>query len=109
VAPAAGDEWSVSWGSPWAQWHGCLFPRIFPFLRGRILEIAPGRGRWTQFLRRHCESLVGIDLAPSCIAQCEQRFQSFGNLEFFVNDGRTLPMVEDSSIDFAFSFDSLVT
>ena len=106
--PQAGDEWSATWGSPVAQWQGCLLPRIFPFLRGRILEIAPGRGRWTQFLRTHCSSLVGIDLAPSCIAHCQDRFKGDANLEFRANDGLLLPMVEDASIDFVFSFDSLV-
>ncbi len=106
--PQAGDEWSATWGSPVSQWQGSLLPRIFPFLRGRILEIAPGRGRWTQFLRAHCSSLVGIDLAPSCIAHCQDRFKDDANLEFSANDGLLLPMVEDASIDFVFSFDSLV-
>jgi ubiquinone/menaquinone biosynthesis C-methylase UbiE len=106
--PQRGDEWSEDWGSPRAQWEGCLFPRIFPFLRGRVLEIAPGHGRWTQFLQAHCTSLIGIDLVPSAVKQCQQRFIDHANLEFQVNDGLTLPMVDDVSIDFAFSFDSLV-
>jgi SAM-dependent methyltransferase len=104
----AGDEWSETWGSPRAQWEGCLLPRIFPFLRGRILEIAPGCGRWTQFLNSHCVSLIGIDLSPSCVEQCKQRFRDYANLEFKVNEGLLLPMVDDASIDFAFSYDSLV-
>ena len=103
-----GDEWSGCWGSPRAQWLGCLLPRVFPFLGGRILEIGPGYGRWTQFLEAHCESLIGIDLAPSCVEQCEQRFRDCGNLAFKLNDGLRFPMVDDASIDFAFSFDSLV-
>jgi len=106
--PQAGDEWSEWWGSPRAQWEGCLFPRVFPFLGGRILEIAPGHGRWTQFLQAHCTSLIGIDLAPSCVEQCKQRFREHANLEFKVNNGLMLPMVDNASIDFAFSFDSLV-
>jgi len=104
----AGDEWSAFWGSPRAQWEGCLLPRIFPFLKGRVLEIAPGRGRWTQFLQAQCASLIGIDLAPSCVEYCKKRFRDYANLEFQVNDGLMLPMVDDRSIDFAFSFDSLV-
>jgi SAM-dependent methyltransferase len=104
----AGDEWSRTWGTPRAQWDGCILPRIFPFLRGRILEIAPGHGRWTQFLQAYCTSLIGIDLASSCVEQCKQRFKDQANLEFEANDGRMLPMVDSVSIDFAFSFDSLV-
>jgi SAM-dependent methyltransferase len=106
--PQAGDEWSGSWGSPRAQWEGCLLPRIFPFLGGRILEIGPGYGRWTEFLQTHCSSLIGVDVAPSCIEHCKQRFRDHKNLEFWFNDGLTLPMLADKSIDFAFSFDSLV-
>jgi SAM-dependent methyltransferase len=106
--PQAGEEWSEAWGTPRAQWFGSLLPRIFPFLKGRILEIATGHGRWTQFLQAHCESLIGVDLAPSCVERCKQRFRDWPNLEFKVNDGLTLPMIEDASIDFAFSFDSLV-
>src|SRR5262249_31347341 len=104
----AGEEWSEAWGSPQAQWAGCLYPRIFPFLKGRILEIAPGHGRWTQFLRDHCMSLIGVDLAATCVSECRSKFKSDPRLHFEVGDGRKLPMVGDASIDFAFSFDSLV-
>jgi SAM-dependent methyltransferase len=106
--PRGGDEWSEAWGTAQAQWAGCLYPRIFPFLRGRILEIAPGYGRWTQFLRDHCTSLIGVDLSVRCINECRSRFKSDPCLHFEVNDGSKLPMVANASIDFAFSFDSLV-
>jgi ubiquinone/menaquinone biosynthesis C-methylase UbiE len=78
------------------------------FLKGRILEIAPGHGRWTQFLQVHCASLIGVDLAQTCVERCTERFRQFQNLKFEVNDKLTLPMIENGSIDFAFSFDSLV-
>src|SRR5262249_3583342 len=103
-----GEEWSQWWGMAQAQWAGSLYPRVFPFLKGRILEIAPGHGRWTQFLRDHCTSLIGVDLAPSCVNECRRRFKTDPHLHFEVGDGRMLSMVADTSIDFAFSFDSLV-
>jgi ubiquinone/menaquinone biosynthesis C-methylase UbiE len=103
-----GDEWSEWWGTAHAQWVGCLLPRVFPFLKGRILEIAPGHGRWTQFLQAHCASLIGIDVAQACVERCTDRFSQYPNLEFKVNNGFIFPMIEDGSIDFAFSFDSLV-
>lgn len=103
-----GDLWSDNWGSARAQWYGCLLPRIFPFLSGRILEIAPGHGRWTQFLQGHCSSLIGIDLSPACVDYCRERFKNQPKLTFQANDGYRLPMIESESIDFAFSFDSLV-
>ena len=96
------------WGSARAQWHGCILPRIFPLLRGRVLEIAPCHGRWTQFLLDHAESMIAVDLSTECIAYCRERFRHAPALEFSANDGLTLPTLADRSIDFAFSFDSLV-
>jgi SAM-dependent methyltransferase len=104
-----GEEWSYWWGSPKAQWHASIYPRIAPFLpAGLIVEIAPGYGRWTVFLRHHCESLVGVDLSPECIAACEHRFRKDKRLAFRRNDGKTLTGVPDRSVDLVFSFDSLV-
>ena len=105
----AGDEWSVVWGGTQMQWYGTLLPRIHPFLpAGTILEIAPGFGRWTQFLKDHCEQMIVVDLSEKCIHACQQRFKDCTHISYYVNDGRSLAMVPDKAIDFAFSFDSLV-
>ena len=105
----AGDEWSSDFGGSASQWYGSLLPRIHQFLpANRVLELAPGFGRWTHFLKSHCRELIGIDLAERCVEQCRRRFAADSHLQFHVNDGYSLQMVEDDSIDFAFSFDSLV-
>ena len=105
----AGDEWSDSWGGTPALWFGGLLPRIHAFVPARsILEIGPGYGRWTEYLKDLCERLVIVDLAERCIEHCRQRFSAAGHIEYHLNDGRTLAAVDDGSIDFAFSFDSLV-
>ena len=105
----AGEPWSKPWGGATAQWYGCIYPRIQHFLpAASILEIAPGFGRWTEFLLEHCNTLIGVDVTPKCIEACRERFADRHGARFEVNDGVTLPMVADASIDFAFSFDSLV-
>ena len=43
-----------------------------------------------------------------CIEACKARFADETNISYQVNDGKSLPEVADNSIDFAFSFDSLV-
>jgi ubiquinone/menaquinone biosynthesis C-methylase UbiE len=48
-----------------------------------------------------------VDLSERCIEACRQRFASDSNITYIVNDGRSLAMLEDTSVDFAFSFDSL--
>ncbi len=106
---AGGDEWSGAWGGVDMQWYRTLLPRLHAYLpAGTILEIAPGFGRWTQKLKDHCQTLHLVDLAPRCIEMCRQRFRGLNHLHYHVNDGRSLPMIADDSIDFVFSFDSLV-
>jgi Methyltransferase domain len=104
-----GDGWSEEWGGPAKQWHGAILPRISAFLPARTcLEIAPGHGRWTQFLKDACERLIIVDLSSSCIAACQQRFADCSNISYYVNDGRSLEKISENSVDFVFSFDSLV-
>jgi len=104
-----GEEWSDAWGSTENAWRTTVFPRIREFLDGGvILEIGAGYGRWTHYLQRKAQRLLAVDISPKCIDFCKQRFAGFPNVECFVNDGMSLSMIEDESIDFIFSFDSLV-
>lgn len=104
-----GDEWSAAWGGPSMQWYGTILPRIHGLVpTGRILEIACGFGRWTQFLKDRCRELVVIDLSEECVEACKTRFADCSHIEYHVNDGKSLRMVGDASVDFVFSFDSLV-
>ena len=105
----AGEEWSEPWGSSAAQWTGTIFPRIRDCLpAGTILEIAPGFGRWTNYLKDYCHQLWAVDKSNECIEACRQRFSSVPHVHCVMNDGRSLSMIPDSSVDFVFSFDSFV-
>jgi len=107
--PQRGDEWSAPWGSAAGQWHSVILPRIATFLPAHtVLEIAPGYGRWTQFLQSEAEHLILVDLNEECIEACKGRFAEATNISYQVNDGKSLAMLVDESVDFAFSFDSLV-
>ncbi len=104
----AGEEWSENWGDTRNLWNAILMPRIGAFLGGRVVEIGPGYGRLSAFLKGHCESLVLVDVAENCIEFCRRRFAADRHLEYWANDGRSLAMLADGSVDFVFSFDSLV-
>ena len=104
-----GDEWSHDFGGTDYLWWGIIYPRILGFLPVNTgLEIGPGYGRFTQFLKDFCKHLVIVDITPNCIEACKNRFKDCRNIAAHVNDGISLPMVDDHSIDFVFSFDSLV-
>jgi SAM-dependent methyltransferase len=105
----AGEEWSAPWGGSEAQWFGALYPRLHRLLPARrILEIAPGFGRWTRFLIPACSEYLGVDLSATCVEACRKRFADSPHARFIQNDGISLDGVPDASVDFAFSFDSLV-
>src|SRR5260370_40036211 len=101
-----GEQWSLAWGGPEAQWYGTIFPRVHAFLpAGTILEIGPGYGRWTQYLKGQCKHVLAVDLLEGCIRSCQARFALTPNVFFYVNNGKSLSMISDSSVDFVFSFD----
>ena len=113
---AHGDEWSYGFGSAAAHWYAFILPRLYAVLPNptiadsRIVEIAPGHGRWTQFLLPHCGMLVGYDLTESCVAYCRQRFAAqveSKRAAFHLTDGLSLAEA-DRSVDLVFSYDSLV-
>src|SRR5262245_18375359 len=105
----SGDEWSGCWGSAHMQWSGSILPRISAFVPvDTILEIAPGYGRWTAFLKSLCKRLIIVDLSEKCIEICKQRFDHCSHISYYVNDGKALDMIGDDTVDFIFSFDSLV-
>jgi ubiquinone/menaquinone biosynthesis C-methylase UbiE len=104
-----GNEWSQEWGGVINQWNETILPRINHFVPTEcILEIACGYGRWTEFLKELCNNLVLVDLSKECIEACKERFSEHSNIKYYLNDGKSLDMVPDNSVDFIFSFDSLV-
>jgi SAM-dependent methyltransferase len=108
-----GGQWSDPWGNSEMQWHGSILPRIHRFVPcATILEIGPGFGRWTEYLRGACRKLIAVDLSARCIDACRARFAADPSIEFHVNDGKSLDMVPDAGagkgVDFVFSYDSLV-
>jgi SAM-dependent methyltransferase len=105
----AGEEWSEPWGGSAPQWFGSILPRIQACLPANtILEIASGFGRWSNYLKEHCSHLHLVDPAVDCIEACRRRFAAEPQVSCHVNDGRSLDMIPNGSIDFVFSFDSLV-
>lgn len=103
-----GDEWSAKWGGTDMQWHWCLYPRIRDHLPVEtILDIGPGFGRWTQYLLPHCERMILVDISEKCIHACRARFGD-ERVTYKVGPGDSIDFLEDESIDFAFSWETLV-
>jgi ubiquinone/menaquinone biosynthesis C-methylase UbiE len=104
-----GEEWSSEWGGLFMQWYVALLPRIYKFIPAQtILEIGAGQGRFAKYLKEYTENLILVDLSETCIETCKVRFSEDTNIQYFVNDGKSLDMIADDSVDFVFSHDALV-
>jgi SAM-dependent methyltransferase len=106
---SGGDEWSGPWGGSESLWWGSLVPRIHAFVpAGVVLELGPGEGRWSRYLRALADELILVDVTEHSARVCRELFHGDSNVACHVGDGTSLSMVGDRSVDFAFSFDSLV-
>ncbi len=108
-----GDDWSFhadSCGQPYRDWKQAVVNAFLePFLSVDVdfLEVAPGHGRWTEFMVGRTRSLTLVDLDADCIGVCRERFGNHAEVEFLVNDGRSVP-VADASVDVIWSFGTFV-
>lgn len=102
-----GHEWSKSFGNTENLWNKYIFEDIKQFRGKKILEIAPGHGRITQFLSILADELIVVDLNQNCLDKTKEKL---GNqvLAYLINDGNNLPKVKDNTQDLVFSFDSFV-
>lgn len=102
-----GEEWSEHFGDTDTLWNDHVYPKVKDYLKGRVLEIAPGRGRMTRKLLESDIDLSIIDLSQTCIDRCKERYgDKIQN--YYIGSGSDLKDIKSNSIDFVFSFDSFV-
>lgn len=93
------------------QWENIIFPIIKDSDFTEVLEIAPGHGRNTEYLYRLSLKIHLVDVNESCVEACRERFGvRKDRCEFFyhLTNGNSLKSIADSTITFAYSFDSMV-
>ncbi len=109
-----GDEWSdqaLFCNQPYAKWKQSI---VETFINKNIdknstvLEIAPGRGRWTEYIVKKAKHIILVDISEKLIDYCKHRFLNFENIVYYVNDGKNFPFIRDDQIDFIWSYDSFV-
>lgn len=102
-----GHEWSEVFGGTEKLWNTEIFPYIKEFRNKKILEIAPGRGRITQFLSVLASELCVVDLNESCIEYTREKLGDHVK-QYIVNDGKSLAGIYNGSQDLVISWDSFV-
>jgi len=105
-----GEEWSDPWGGTRSMWLASIFPRISEFLPARtIIEIGAGHGRIARILHAFATNqLVLFDIVDDCVSMCKKKFASSAKTICLKTNGHALEGIADNSVDFIFSFYSLV-
>ena len=107
---SGGEEWSEPWGGTRSMWLASIYPRVSEFLPAKnIVEIGSGHGRVARILHAFSTNqLVLFDIVDECVAVCKKKFASSSKTICLKTDGYALEGVADNSVDFIFSFYSLV-
>jgi ubiquinone/menaquinone biosynthesis C-methylase UbiE len=96
---------------PSPEWAEFLHTQVLPWLAERaeigpeLIEVGPGPGASTEWLRHRVRRLVAVELEPAAAGQLRTRFAAT-NVEVVTADGTDLPF-DDASFDSAASFTML--
>lgn len=72
------------------------------------MEIGPGGGRVTALLTPRTNVLHLVDASEAMLAHLHQRFGDMPGLRYYHSDGKTLPALAPSSLDYVIAFDVFV-
>jgi ubiquinone/menaquinone biosynthesis C-methylase UbiE len=89
------------------QWATYIAPFLGEIGGGKVVDLACGRGRWSNMLKNRFQSVFSADVNQENLAYCKERFENEGKITLVELDGYSLPF-ENDSVDFVFSFDSMV-
>ncbi len=91
-----------------AQWEAFVWPFIADAEFAVVVDLAAGRGRNSAKLAPLCGQLHIVDINSTNIEYCQRRFASASNISCHLNDGCTLPFIQDSSVTLVYCFDAMV-
>jgi ubiquinone/menaquinone biosynthesis C-methylase UbiE len=92
------------------QWENMLWP----ILKDKgidfrcVLDLAAGHGRNSDKLRQYAKRIIIVDIEQLNIDACKNRFRDDKRFVYIKNDGVSLAGVEDNSVTFIYTFDSMV-
>ena len=70
----------------------------------RALEVGCGPGRLMRPMSRHFVEIHGVDVSDEMIALSKEKLADIPNARTYVTDGSTLPMFDDESFEFVYSY-----
>jgi SAM-dependent methyltransferase len=112
----ATDRYGYCWDSAHQQMNSepariatrFLQPHLGQRLDLKIMELAPGVGRFTTELVRISREIHLVDMNRACIEICRERFKYYPNVHYYINDGQDLAEIPGADFDLIASFDAMV-
>jgi ubiquinone/menaquinone biosynthesis C-methylase UbiE len=89
-------------------WERHIWPKIKASDFSTTLDFACGAGRNTELLQKYADKVYAVDVSPTAIDILKKRFKNAESVVIIHNDGETLKEIDDESISFCYSFDSVV-
>ena len=74
-----------------------------PRERRRALDFGCGVGRLTRALATRYAQVIGVDIAPSMLAQARRLLEACSNVSFVENAAARLDFLDDASVDLVYS------
>lgn len=110
------DNYGYRWGQGLRQSNCAMTPVVIEYLEPhlsrhinlKILELAPGGGRFTAELVRFSREIHLLDMNEACLDICKERFKYYPDVFLYQNDGSTCDVVPHKDFDLIASFDSMV-
>jgi ubiquinone/menaquinone biosynthesis C-methylase UbiE len=69
-----------------------------------MAELGCGAGRMTKSFAKRFKSVSAVDISAEMQSRAKVYLSSFSNIRWVLSDGETLSGIEDSSLDFVFSY-----
>lgn len=109
-----GDEWTgqaAMCDVSYPVWKASLVDNLIrPYVNpsAHVIEIAPGHGRWSEYIIPASGFVTLVDLSPNCLSFCRKRFSQYQNVDYYLTTGTSLPQYCHDHIDFIWSYNSFV-
>jgi len=86
------------------KWVLSLLPEGFLTKESIVLEIGCGSGKWMKAVSPLVGEMYGVDISPEAIKIAAKNLEGCGNITLSFNDGETLNVYDDNTIDLVYSF-----
>lgn len=96
------EQWMAS------QWENLIWPRLKDCNFKKVVDLAMGHGRNTEYLLKVAKKMILLDVAESNLEYCKERFKDRKDIEFLLGNGTDLEGVVSDSVTLVYCFDAMV-